>query len=58
MKNFLQKVKTVFLVIVMILCFAGFVYGLYLDLKDNPQVEISQDDTDIVMEQYVIDLYY
>ena len=61
MKKLLNKIKKIVLIIIAILCLAGFLYGFGYDLITNQHnvVEISQEDAeDIITSQQVIDMYY
>jgi phosphotransferase system glucose/maltose/N-acetylglucosamine-specific IIC component len=60
MNKLINKIKEIVLIIIAILCLAGFLYGFGYDLITNQHnVEISQEDAeDIITSQQVIDMYY
>ena len=60
MNKLINKIKEIILIIIAILCLAGFLYGFGYDLITNQHnVEISQEDAeDIITSQQVIDMYY
>ena len=60
MKKLLNKIKKIVLIIIAILCLAGFLYGFGYDLINNQHnIEMSQEDAeDIITSQQVIDMYY
>ena len=60
MNKLINKIKEIVLIIIAILCLAGFLYGFGYDLITNQHnVEMNQEDAeDIIMSQQVIDMYY
>ena len=60
MNKLINKIKEIVLIIIAILCLAGFLYGFGYNLITNQHnVEMSQEDAeDIITSQQVIDMYY